>query len=98
MSLNEGPADMRYVCEFFKQGEPVFYRSVHAEEFRQPGDSIWDVHLGVYYEDVRQHRPDSLQFYWWNPSRSSFTAGSPTLRTLPRNPWLYGLTQPLHSP
>lgn len=98
LALQEGPADMRYVCEFFKEGEPVFYRSVHAEEFRQPGDSVWDVHLGVYYEDVRQHRPDSLQFYWWNPSRSAFTADSPTLRTLPRNPWLYGLTQPLHSP
>ena len=89
---------MRYVCEFYREGEPVFYRSVHAEEYRQRGDSVWDVHLGVYYEDVRQHQPDSLQFYWWNPSGSSFTAGSPTLRTLPRNPWLYGLTQPLHTP
>lgn len=98
LTLQEGPADMRYVCEFFREGEPVFYRSAHAEEYRQRGDSVWDVHLGVYYEDVRQHQPDSLQFYWWNPSGSSFTAGSPTLRTLPRNPWLYGLTQPLHSP
>ena len=45
--MQEGPADMRYVCEFYREGEPVFYRAGHAEEYRQRGDSVWDVHLGV---------------------------------------------------
>jgi hypothetical protein len=85
----------RLVLNFKREEETVHSRIVHAADFALPTDTAWDVFVGGFYEDIRCLEPTHLEVFWWNPEGEDFTAGPLELRTLPRNRYQYGLTEPI---
>ena len=95
VTQESGRGDMRLVCEFKQDGEVVHYKALEAGLFRLPFETRWRVHLGFFLEDMRAYPNADVEVYWWNPSGIPFTAGPLQVRTLPRNPYQYGLTESL---
>lgn len=74
----------------------VFWQGLPLRE-QLAGSMAWgDVHVGMRMRDIDLNRPDlRLSVYVWNPGQARFYLDDFEVLTLPGNPYLYGLAEPL---